>query len=48
MFVLNDVALNAGLNIKNINYRGPGVPSDYIAEFIFAIIQRVTNRCDPF
>lgn len=46
MFMLNDI-FNAGLNLKYMNYRGPGVPSDYITKFIFTVIQRVTNSCDP-
>jgi len=48
MFMLNGAVFNAGLNLKNMNYRGPGVPSDYITKFIFAVLQRVTNSCDPF
>lgn len=46
--MLNDVVLNVGLNIKNMNSREPGVPSDYIAKFIFAIIQRVTTAVTHF
>lgn len=44
--MLNDVAFNVGLNLKNMNQRGHRVPSDDTVELISAVIQQMTSSFD--